>query len=87
MSVQLLTRHDRAMSTPYAFREADNWAGGFYELAIEVGPRNDARLQRVLTAVWSAADVQGALSERSGALDHAPGRTRGRHPACAAPTS
>jgi len=65
MSVHLLIRHDRAMSTPYSFRAADNWAGGYYELAIEVGPRSDARLQRVLTAMWSAADVQGCFGDRS----------------------
>ncbi|MGW1998454.1 hypothetical protein [Embleya sp. NPDC001921] len=53
------------MSAPYAFRTVDNWSGGFYELAIEVGPRSDARLQRVLTAVWSAADVQGCFGDRS----------------------
>lgn len=59
MPVRLLIRHDRAMGTPHAFGAAENWAGGSYDLAIEVGPRSDARLQRVLTAVWSAAGVQG----------------------------
>ncbi|MFF3215680.1 hypothetical protein ACFYYB_34260 [Streptomyces sp. NPDC002886] len=39
------------------------WHGGFYELAIEVGPRDDARLQRALTAVWSAAGVQGCYGD------------------------
>ncbi|WP_239516196.1 MULTISPECIES: hypothetical protein [unclassified Streptomyces] len=39
------------------------WHGGFYELAIEVGPRDDARLQRALTAVWSAAGVEGCFGD------------------------
>ncbi|MCP3753355.1 hypothetical protein [Streptomyces sp. TBY4] len=39
------------------------WHGGYYELAIEVGPRDDGRLQRALTAVWSAADVQGCYGD------------------------
>ncbi|MCX4539194.1 hypothetical protein [Streptomyces sp. NBC_01565] len=46
------------------------WHGGFYELAIEVGPRDDARLQRALTAVWSAADVQGCYGD----MRRAPGQ-------------
>ncbi|WP_329341596.1 hypothetical protein OG866_37000 [Streptomyces sp. NBC_00663] len=35
------------------------WSGGFYELAIEVGSTDDAALQAVLDAVWTAAQVQG----------------------------
>ncbi|MBT2447681.1 hypothetical protein J7F03_11455 [Streptomyces sp. ISL-43] len=30
---------------------------------MEVGPRDDERLQRALTAVWAAADVQGCFGD------------------------
>jgi hypothetical protein len=39
--------------------EAENWHGGFYELAMNLGPRSDARLDLALTTVWSAAKVRG----------------------------
>ncbi|MFD8237175.1 hypothetical protein ACFV20_35535 [Streptomyces sp. NPDC059696] len=54
------------MSNPAAFRDRSNWSGGFYELAIEVGSTDDAALQAVLSAVWSAAEVRGtyALTDR-----------------------
>jgi len=35
------------------------WGEGTYELAIEVGSTDDARLQAVLDAVWGAAGVRG----------------------------
>ncbi|WP_405739629.1 hypothetical protein OG885_37650 [Streptomyces sp. NBC_00028] len=35
------------------------WSEGFYELAIEVGSTEDAALQAVLDAVWTAARVEG----------------------------
>ncbi|MCF2527307.1 hypothetical protein [Yinghuangia soli] len=49
---------------PAAFRVADNWHGGYYELAIELAPGDDAQLQAVLDAVWSAADVRGCFAQR-----------------------
>jgi hypothetical protein len=39
--------------------EAENWHGGFYELAVNLGPRSDARLDLALTTVWSSAQVRG----------------------------
>jgi hypothetical protein len=36
-----------------------NWIGGFYELAIELGPRDDARLERMLVAIWRLAKATG----------------------------
>jgi hypothetical protein len=32
-----------------------NWTDGFYELAIELGPRDDARLERGLASIWRHA--------------------------------
>lgn len=50
------------MSNPAAFRDQTNWSGGFYELAIEVGSTQDAAIQAVLSAVWSAAEVRGSFA-------------------------
>jgi hypothetical protein len=52
------------MTSPAAFRDRTNWSGGYYELAMEVGSSEDARLQTVLSALWSAADVQGCFGHR-----------------------
>lgn len=38
------------------------WLGGSYELALELGDRDDARLHAALVAVWRAADVEGCLA-------------------------
>jgi hypothetical protein len=42
-----------------------HWAGGSYELAIEVGSTDDARLQDVLSALWSAAGIEGCYGDGS----------------------
>jgi hypothetical protein len=47
------------MSRSSDLDEAENWHGGFYELAINLGPRDDARLGLALATVWSAARVRG----------------------------
>ncbi|WP_444963872.1 hypothetical protein [Nocardiopsis sp. M1B1] len=57
------------MTSPAAFRDQSNWSGGYYELAIEVGSSDDARVQAVLSALWSAADVHGCF----GRTDREPG--------------
>ncbi|MFG2058921.1 hypothetical protein ACGFI9_33355 [Micromonospora sp. NPDC048930] len=41
------------------FTLADNWYGGFYELALELGDTSDARLETALDVLWSAAGVEG----------------------------
>ncbi|KOU58986.1 hypothetical protein ADK57_35540 [Streptomyces sp. MMG1533] len=51
------------MTNPASFRDQTNWSNGFYELAIEVGSTEDARIQAVLSALWSAADVQGCFGQ------------------------
>ncbi|MBN6035993.1 hypothetical protein [Amycolatopsis sp. 195334CR] len=47
------------MADSAAFTLADNWYGGFYELALELGPTSDARLARALTALDEAVAVPG----------------------------
>ncbi|MEU6765723.1 hypothetical protein ABZ916_24795 [Streptomyces sp. NPDC046853] len=49
------------MTSPATFRDQTNWSNGYYELAIEVGSCDDARIQAVLSALWSAADVHGCF--------------------------
>jgi hypothetical protein len=41
------------------FTDPNAWLGGFYELAIELGPRSDERLLAALTAVWSNPNIDG----------------------------
>jgi hypothetical protein len=55
---------DRPVTDPAAFTIADNWHGGFYELAIEFGDTNDERLGRALAALWRAADIRGCYGSR-----------------------
>lgn len=40
----------------------ENWSGGFYELAVEIGPRDDLRLEQTLLAVWRHASVRGCMA-------------------------
>lgn len=40
------------MIDPASFALDDNWHGGLYELAIELGPGTDGRLDRALATVW-----------------------------------
>ncbi len=39
--------------------DPESWVGGFYELAIELGERDDARLEEALRVVWSTPEVEG----------------------------
>jgi hypothetical protein len=45
--------------------DEENWTGGFYELAFELGPTDDARLERSLLAVWREASVVGCFAART----------------------
>lgn len=56
--------HDHAMTSHATFRGQSNWSGGYYELSIEVGSSDDARIQAILSALWSAADVHGCFGRR-----------------------
>jgi hypothetical protein len=40
------------------------WFGGFYELALEVGPPSDDRLRAALEALWSHPDLDGCYLDR-----------------------
>ncbi|MEV6849314.1 hypothetical protein [Actinoplanes sp. NPDC051411] len=46
------------------FTIADNWHGGFYELALELGDTSDTRLEAALGVLWSAAEVEGCYGSR-----------------------
>lgn len=50
------------MRDPTAFTDPENWSGGFYELELEIGVRDDGRLQRALTALWRAAAIVGCYA-------------------------
>ncbi|WP_436791721.1 hypothetical protein [Yinghuangia sp. YIM S10712] len=52
------------MTDPAAFGDDSNWLGGYYELAIEIRPGDDAHLGDVLRGLWSAADVRGCFRHR-----------------------
>lgn len=45
------------------FTAPDAWTGGFYELAMELGPRDDARLVDALRAVWSHPSIERCYLE------------------------
>jgi hypothetical protein len=47
------------MPDPASFTDEENWSGGFYELALELGNTNDERLQQALSALWPAANIDG----------------------------
>lgn len=46
------------------FTKPEAWAGFSYELAVELGPVDDARLERALRIIWSHADLDGCYLER-----------------------
>jgi hypothetical protein len=52
------------MQNAASFRDQTNWSGGYYELGIEIGSTDDAAVQAVLSALWSAAGVQGCFAFR-----------------------
>jgi len=51
-----------------SFTASDTWDGGFYELAIELGPRlephADERLQAALEAIWQFHGIDGCYEDR-----------------------
>ncbi|AEE47509.1 hypothetical protein [Cellulomonas fimi] len=36
----------------------ENWTGGYYELAIDLGPHDDGRLDAAVRALWAAAGLE-----------------------------
>jgi hypothetical protein len=47
---------------PSDLNDEENWTGGFYELAFELRPTDDARLERALVALWREASVVGCFA-------------------------
>jgi hypothetical protein len=64
VDVRGLTGNTAAVHDPMAFTDPENWTGGFYELSLEIGDRDDDRLQRALTALWGAAAITGCYRRR-----------------------
>ena len=54
------------MLDPSKLDDKDNWLGGFYELAIEVGPTHDGRLEKTLAALWRIAAIHGCFTDARG---------------------
>lgn len=48
-----------SMSSASDILDRDSWAGGYYELSVELGERHDARLQVALDTLWEAAAIEG----------------------------
>ncbi len=46
------------------FSGSDTWLGGYYELAIELGPRSDERLLAALSTIWSDSALDGVYLSR-----------------------
>jgi len=55
---------DQLVTSAEAFTTADNWHGGFYELAVEVGATSDGRLERALVTLWRAAGIRECYGSR-----------------------
>ena len=49
---------------PAAFTDDENWHGGFYELAVVLGSRDDARLDAAVRAAWADPRVDGCCVDR-----------------------
>jgi hypothetical protein len=54
-------RVGRSHTDPADLHELENWAGGSYELAIELGPVDHNRLQLAVVAIWGAAEIRGSF--------------------------
>lgn len=51
---------------PADLGERDNWAGGHYELIMDLGPRDDSRLRTAMAALWSFSELEGAWLPATG---------------------
>ena len=47
-----------------AFTDDENWTGGFYELAVELGDRDDHRLDAAISAAWADPWLTGPFAAR-----------------------
>ncbi len=48
-----------------SFLDAENWTGGFYELAIDTGEQDDGRLGAALLATWNDSALDGCYADRN----------------------
>jgi hypothetical protein len=46
------------------FNHSDAWKGGYFELALELGPRSDERLRKALRKVWAHPTLSGCFQRR-----------------------
>jgi hypothetical protein len=47
------------------FTQADTWNGGYYELALAIGPRSDERLAAAQTHLWAYPALEGCYLKRN----------------------
>jgi hypothetical protein len=47
------------MTSPSDLTDETNWTGGYYELAIRLGPTDDADLERAIRALWRLTPIDG----------------------------
>lgn len=52
------------MTRSRIFTRPGAWNGGSYELAVDLGPADDTKLENALTAIWSHADLNGCYLHR-----------------------
>jgi len=52
------------MPDPASLADSENWSGGFYELAIELGAPDGERLQQALSSLWRVAAIEGCYAGR-----------------------
>jgi len=50
------------MAAPEDLDHRANWTGGYYELAIRLGARDDLRLELALESVWRNAKIEGCYA-------------------------
>ncbi len=69
---------NHAPRSPAEYFGPDNWLGWYFELAIDLGPRNDERLRRATDAIWGTPGIRGPLPSPFSPPEHRP-RSRDRH--------
>lgn len=57
---------------PQLFTHPEAWAGGFYELSIELKPSPDERLPHIIQAIWNHPNIAGCWLERDKETDQQP---------------
>jgi hypothetical protein len=60
------------MGRPDDLDVEENWHGGSYDLALQFGPRDDARLEAGVASLWRSAGVSGCFAAERQPLRHLP---------------